>query len=107
MTHDPKIAPADAGNFRLAVLNPGGRDQEQHFAENRAPQANKHAPVNFHAFAACTRGSFQRETSRALAENTPALLLVRGDFRASQRALAELKKQGRVVAVSLKETVMV
>ena len=32
------------------------------------------------------------------------LLLLRGDFRASQRALSELKKQQRTVAISLKET---
>jgi hypothetical protein len=32
------------------------------------------------------------------------LLLLRGDFRASERALAALKKQGRTVVVSLKET---
>ena len=40
----------------------------------------------------------------ALAENTPVLLLLRSDFRASERALAELKREGRTVAVSLKET---
>ena len=32
------------------------------------------------------------------------LLLLRGDFRASQRALHNLKNQGRIIAVSLKET---
>ena len=104
MTHDPKIAPADAGNFRLAVLNPGGRDQEQHFAENRAPQANKHAPVNFHAYAACTHGAVFRDTKRAIASNWPVLLLLRGDFHASERALAELKKSKRKTVVALKET---
>ena len=64
----------------------------------------EHAPVNFHAFAACTGGSFHRETSRAIAQNTPVLLLLRGDFRAAQRALVALKKSKRTVAVSLKET---
>jgi hypothetical protein len=34
------------------------------------------------------------------------LLLLRGDFRASERALTDLKKEGRTVAVSLKETGM-
>src|SRR5205823_13975907 len=41
---------------------------------------------------------------RAIAEGTPVLLLLRGEFRASERALGELQKQGRTVVVSLKET---
>lgn len=94
----------NAGKFRLTVLNPGGRDPEQHFHNVPAPGEGRHAPINFHAFAACTRGAFHRDTRRALAEHTPVLLLLRGDFRASERALAELKKEGRTVAVSLKET---
>ena len=101
---NPKITSADAENFRLAVLNPGGRDHEQHFAENRAPQANEHAPVNFHAYAACSHGTVFRDIKRAIASNWPVLLLLRGDFRASERALAELKKSKRKTAVTLKET---
>jgi len=91
-------------NFRLTVLNPGGRDPEQQFHCVPAPGEGPHPPINFHAFAACTFGAFHRETRRAIAEKTPVLLLLRGDFRASERALADLKKGGRTVAVSLKET---
>jgi hypothetical protein len=98
------MAPADAENFRLAVLNPGGRDHEQHFAESRSGAAYQHAPVNFHGYAACTLGSVFRETKRAIATGWPVLLLLRGDFRASERALAELKKSKRKAAVALKET---
>src|SRR5213076_3431945 len=47
---------------------------------------------------------FHYDTRRAIAEATPVLLLLRGDFRNSERALSELKKNGRLVAVSLKET---
>jgi hypothetical protein len=90
--------------FRLTVLNPGGHDREQSFPEGAGEAGGQHAPVNFHAFAACTGGTFQREARRALLEETPVLLLMRGDFRASERALTELKKKGRAVAVSLKET---
>jgi len=90
--------------FRLTVLNPGGRDPEQHFSVGAGETAQSHAPVNFHAYAACTRGSFQREIRAATAEGTPVLLLLRGDFRDSERALAALQNEGRVVAVSLKET---
>jgi hypothetical protein len=98
------MASVDAENFRLAVLNPSGRDHEQHFTENRSPQANDHAPVNFHAYAACTQGAVFRETKRAIATGWPVLLLLRGDFRASERALAELKRSKRKTVIALKET---
>src|SRR6266481_5520749 len=94
----------DAGSFRLTVLNPRGRDPEQEFREMPAPGEGAHPPINFHAFAACTEGAFHHDTRRAIAENTPVLLLLRGDFRASERALADLKKHSRTVVVSLKET---
>ena len=91
-------------NCRLTVLNPGGRDPEQQFHSVPDPDEGAHPPINFHAFAACTFGAFHRDTRRALGEKTPVLLLLRGDFRASERALADLKKKGRSIAVSLKET---
>ena len=91
-------------DFRLTVLNPGGHDREQPFQGVPAPGEGAHAPINFHAFAACTRGAFHFNPRRAIVEGTPVLLLLRGDFRATERALADLKKQGRTVAISLKET---
>src|SRR5204862_4594739 len=91
-------------DFRLTVLNLKGRDPEQEFRELPAPGEGAHPPINFHAFAACTQGAFHHDTRRAIAEKTPVLLLLRGDFRASERALADLKKHGRTVFVSLKET---
>ncbi len=93
-----------AEHFRLTVLNPRGRDPEQQFHSVPPPGEGAHPPINFHAFAACTLGAFHFNARRALAEDTPVLLLLRSDFRASERALADLKKQGRTVAVSLKET---
>ncbi len=95
---------ADAEDFRLALLNPGGRDHEQHFGGNRAPQANEHAPVNFHAYAACAHGAVFRDVKHAIASNWPVLLLLRGDFRASERALGDLQKAKRTTVVALKET---
>jgi hypothetical protein len=91
-------------HFRLTVLNPGGRDPEQHFLDGAGETTQPHPPTNFHAYPACTRGSFHREVKRAIAEATPVLLLLRGDFSASERALSALQKEKRVVAVSLKET---
>lgn len=98
------MAQNDPPPFRLTVLNPGGRDPEQHFPDGAGESAEPHPPTNFHAYAACTRGNFHAETKRALAEATPVLLMLRGDFAASERALAALQKEGRTVAVSLKET---
>jgi hypothetical protein len=91
-------------DFRLTVLNPKGHDSEEQFRDLPGPGQSAHPPINFHAFAACTHGAFHQNPRRAIAENTPVLLLLRGDFRASERALADLKKRDRTVVVSLKET---
>jgi hypothetical protein len=98
------MAQNDQPHFRLTVLNASGRDLEQHFPDGAGETAQPHPPTNFHAYAACTRGDFHREVRCALAEATPVLLLLRGDFGASERALAALQKEGRSVAVALKET---
>jgi hypothetical protein len=90
-------------DFKLSVLNPGGRDPEQYFDEG-ASSVEGHPPINFHAFAACTHGSFLRDVGNAIGEKAPVLLLLRGSFKSSEQALDELKKAGRAVAVSLKET---
>lgn len=92
------------GGFRLNVLNPGGADPEQHFVEGAAVAPDLHAPVNFHAYAACTGGSFLRDTTAALVARRPVLLLLRGDYRESERALAALKQAGIPTVVSFKET---
>jgi hypothetical protein len=97
------MASGGAAGFRLSVLNPGGRDSQQNFDQGFTP-VGAHPPTNFHAFAGCTGGSFQRDVKNAIAEKTPVLLLIRGDFKATEGALIELKKQRRTVAVSLKET---
>ncbi len=98
------MAQDDRAHFRLTVLNPAGRDPEQHFPDGAGETTQPHQPTNFHAYAACTRGSFHREVKRAIDEATPVLLLLRGDFIASERALSALQKEKRAVAVSLKET---
>ena len=91
-------------DFRLTVLNPGGRDPEQRFRDAASPRDGEHPPINFHGYAACTRGVFHHNPRRAVGEETPVLLLLRGEFRASERALGELQKHRCKVAVSLKET---
>ena len=98
------MASADADNFRLAVLNPGGRDPEQHFPSGADVSGNQHAPVNFHAYAACTHGGVFREVRRAMATGWPVLVLLRGDFRVTEQALRQLKRKGRIAAVAFKES---
>ncbi len=90
--------------LRLAVLNPGGRDPEQSFADNAKLPRGAHAPVNYHAYAACTGGMFFRDAKAAAECGSPVLLLLRGDFRAGERALRVLQSAGRQAVVLLKET---
>src|SRR5437763_3941692 len=99
-----RMASPDATDFRLSVLNPGGRELEQYFDEPVGPTDTGHPPINLHAFAACTRGSFHRKTKNAIAEKRPVLLILRGNFRATERALVTCQKENRTVAVVLKET---
>ncbi len=91
--------------MKLAVLNPGGNDPEQHFTDFAGqPTDQQHAPVNFHAYAACTGGSFYRKDAAIPADTKAVLLLLRHDLKASRQALIELKRAGKTVMVSLKET---
>jgi hypothetical protein len=91
--------------FRLTVLNPDGRDAAQDFSQGiGSPNDPAHAPINFHAYAACTGGVFHREVDQALEEGLPILLLLRGDFKATLRALRAIKRKRLPVIVSLKET---
>jgi hypothetical protein len=98
------MASPDAVPFKLSVLSPGGRDPEQYFESETKPDSAGHPPVNFHGFAASTAGAFHRNVKDALAEKAPILLLLRGNFKDSERALAQCKKEHRLVVVSLKET---
>jgi hypothetical protein len=98
------MASSDGSDFRLSVLSPGGRDLEQYFDEPVGPETTTHPPINFHAFAGCTQGSVHRTAKNAIEEKHPVLVLLRGNFRASERALAECQQARRTVAVALKET---
>ncbi len=90
--------------MRLAVLNPRGKDPEQAFADFAgAPDDVRHPPVNFHAFAACTGGGFHRVESTIPADS-PVLLLLRGNLKEARQSMVDLRRAGKVVVVSLKET---
>jgi hypothetical protein len=91
--------------MKLAVLNPGGRDPEQHFIDGAgAPDDRFHPPVNFHGYAACTSGYFCRRDDALPKETDGVLLLLRQDLKSARQAMIEIRaaKKGPVI-VSLKE----
>ncbi len=91
--------------MQLAVLNPGGNDPEQRFPEFAgAPDERNHPPVNFHAFAACTGGTFFRKDQAIPAESMAVLLLLRHDLKACRQSMIELRRAGKTVAISIKES---
>ena len=91
--------------MQIAVLNPGGRDREQHFRDGAgAPDDRVHAPVNYHAYAACTGGGFFRDASAIPKDVRAVLLLLRSDLKASLAAMKTLRSQGKAVAISWKES---
>lgn len=98
------MASPEGAEFRLTVLSPGGRDLEQYFDSSTTFSETAPPPVNVRGFAACTRGVFHRNVKSAIAEKTPIILLLRGNFKTSLRALIECKKQGRMVVVAFKES---
>ena len=88
----------------LAVLNPGGRDSDQSYEQGPGqPSETRHPPVNYHSYAACTKGAFYRSAEIA-ARHRSVLLLLRGDLRESEHAFEVLKSHGCFVAVSFKES---
>jgi len=94
-----------SNDFRLAVLNPGGRDAVQAFPDFAGPVDDRvHAPVNYHAYAACTGGSFQHDAARIAKEQVAVLVLLRRDLRPALEAVKHLKRRGHVVAISWKES---
>jgi hypothetical protein len=91
--------------MQLAVLNPGGRDPDQLFSDGAGPRdAPGHAPVNFHAFAACTHGGFFRHAAQIPDAMRAVLVLLRKDLRPALQVVRELRARGKVVAVSWKES---
>lgn len=90
--------------MRFAVVNPGGRDRPQLFAGGPgSPRSPGHAPVNFHAYAACLGGGFSRD-ERDVGADVVLLLLRKRNLRRVLAAIARLRQRGVKVLVSCKET---
>jgi hypothetical protein len=88
----------------LAVLNAHGRDTDVSFEQEiPSPDTIGHAPINYHAYAACTHGGFYR-TPELAARHRNVLLLLRSDLKDALKAFRILKNRGCFVAISFKES---
>jgi len=90
--------------MKLAVLNLGGKDPSQNFADGAgAPSEKAHPPVSSHAFAACTSGAFFRKDQEIPADQKEVLILLGDNLKAARQAMVELRGTGKTVAVAWKE----
>lgn len=91
--------------MHLSVINPSGRDRLQLFHDGAGvPEDRVHAPVNYHAYAACTHGLFCREEREVPDHAMAVLLLLGSSLRAAARALDALRARGCTVVIGWKET---
>jgi len=92
------------GNFH--VINPEGRDGDRFFRDGAgSPHDPGHAPVNYHAYAACHGGAFLRRVGDLPPATEIALVLLRKrNLRAVLKTLAALRSRGVVSLISLKES---
>ncbi len=90
----------------FAVLNPGGRDAFQTFPSAAgSPNDPGHAPINYHAYAACVRGSFARDV-REIPPTVSAVLVLlrRNGLDAALDAVNALRERDVRTLVSWKES---
>jgi hypothetical protein len=90
--------------MKVAVLNPQGKDPDQLFPDFAgAPNEREHAPVNYHAFAACTAGGFFREADSIPKEMRAVILLLTRDLSRAAKAIIRLRREKKVVVLAWKE----
>lgn len=96
--------PDSDASFRLAVVTPGGKDGRQSFPNGAGKLGDPgHLPVNFHAYAACTRGTYLSGDA-AMPEEDNVLLLVGSKMERAEALLRRLKDAGKKVVITIKET---
>lgn len=90
----------------LSVLNSGGRDPSRLFYSGAGSPADPgHAPVNYHAYAACLRtGFFQKEKDLPPNASAVLVLLRRNGLKDALYAVASLKKRNVRTFISWKES---
>lgn len=90
--------------LKVAVLNPGGRDPDQSFPDFAgAPDEKVHAPVNYHAFAACTGGVFASDYDAIPRDVRAVILLLTHDLSRAAKAITRLRREKKCVVVAWKE----
>ena len=90
----------------LAVLNPEGRDAKIDYADGPGEYLEgQHPPINFHAYAAATRGKFCNSIDDVMGDGRfdAVLVLIRQRVGLSLKAVKALKNKGHQVWVSWKE----
>jgi len=93
-----------ASSFRLAVVTPGGKDGRKSFPHGAGkPGDPGHLPVNFHAYAACTQGSYLSGEG-VMPEENHVLLLIGSRMERAESLLHRLKDAGKKVVITIKET---
>lgn len=96
--------PDSDASFRLAVVTPGGKDGRQTFPNGAGKLGDPgHLPVNFHAYAACTRGTYLSGDG-AMPEEDNVLLLIGSKMERAEALLRRLKDAGKKVVITIKET---
>lgn len=91
--------------MRVSVLNAEGRDAAVDYALGTGqPAAGIHPPVNYWAYAAATRSRFCQHIHEVDPAADAIVILLRRSNRAALAAAKALKKEGRRVFLSWKET---
>ena len=90
--------------MQIAVLNPNGKDPNQAFPDFAgAPDERVHAPVNYHAYAACTGGGFYRDWQAIPEKVRAVIVLLTRDLSRAAKAVIGLRRTKRAVVLAWKE----
>jgi hypothetical protein len=90
--------------MKVAVLNPRGNDPDQLFPDFAgSPDDRAHAPVNYHAFAACTAGGFFRDADSIPPEMRAVILLLTRDLSRAAKAIIRLRREKKAIVLAWKE----
>ena len=91
--------------MRVDVLNPDGRDASVDYRSGvGGPDPGVHPPVNYWAYAAATGGQFHQSVDAVRDPCDAVIVLLRRRNGPAIRAIEQLKRAGRRVFVSWKET---
>ena len=102
-----ELSPQPTPEICLAVLNPKGRDKFVDFAGGPGDyRPGVHPPINYHSYAAATRGAFFDSTESVLKNRDrfdAVLVLIRHRVGISLEAIRKLKTENLTVLAAWKE----